>query len=136
MKNLYFRNDPDSREAYYEMEKPNIHIDVGADLNKLQFVWDRHKSNENLVRHSFSHYLTRCIYGEDDYRVLNGQRVGREEVYIKTDEGKTGLLCAFYLDIFQKVEEELPEKVVLIIRQDKLDNSRIRLIELFRNFSF
>ena len=93
----YRRSDPDSRDAYFETEEPNIHLDVGASFDNLQFVWDRHKSNENLTDHFFTHYLTRRLYCNDKYRVLDGQKVGKDTVKIKTEEGNTGLLCASVL---------------------------------------
>jgi hypothetical protein len=134
---LYIRNDPDSKEAYYTIEEPNVHLEVGTTLGKLQFIWDRHKSNENLAKHLFTHYLTRHVYNEDEYRVLDGQLIGKEIARIRTDDGNTGLLCALDLcaldiDVFQKTdEEELPEKVVVIVRQEKLNNKRIRLISCY-----
>jgi hypothetical protein len=42
--NLYIRNDPDSREAYYKEEEPEQNIEVSASLGELQFIWDRKKA--------------------------------------------------------------------------------------------
>jgi len=131
--NLFIRPDPDSEEAYFELEEPDEHINVGASYNGLQFVWDRKKSNQNLNDHLFSHYLTRRVYN-DKYRIINGKKVGRDIVNIKTDAGNTGLLCAYDLRVFDpniNEEDNIVSDVVVIVRQDTLQNGRIRLISCY-----
>jgi hypothetical protein len=129
-KTMYFRSDPDSREAYYDKEEPDVHVKVGASLGDLQFVWDRAKSNENIA-HLGSHYMTRHLY-DDKFRVLNGQKVGKDVVDIQTDAGNTGLLCSYDLENFTSaVDEDLPERIVVIVRQEILEDSRIRLISSY-----
>jgi hypothetical protein len=119
--------DPNSIEAFYDKELPDISTDIIADLGDLKFVWDRHKSNENIEYHSFSHYLSRHFYN-DKYRVVNGQKVGKDIVDISTDVGNEGLLCGYDINTN---EDELPERALLLIRQEVLDKGRIRIISCY-----
>jgi hypothetical protein len=126
-KNPFIRDDSYSYEAYYEIEEPNEHINVYADHLELKFIWDRVKSNENITDHGFSHYLTRYFYC-DEYCLFNGQKVGKDTVKIKTDKNNKGILCAYDTSTN---DNDLPEQLVLIVQQEKLDNDRIRLISCY-----
>jgi hypothetical protein len=131
---VYIRKDPDSVEAYYNPELPNVHTNVGATYKGLQFIWDRHKGNENL-EHGFTHYLTRLIYCDDPYRILDGSKIGKDTLKIRVDEkDRTGILCLNSFDLAalgrRGTQDEL-QKVILIIRQITYDNNCIRLITAY-----
>jgi uncharacterized DUF497 family protein len=108
----------------YDIEKPDISVDIFTTLDNVSFVWDRQKSNENISNHGFSHYLTRHFYN-DKFRVINGQKSGKDIVDISADAGNTGMLCGFTITY---IEDDLSEKVVFLIRQETLDDGKIRLI--------
>jgi hypothetical protein len=127
---LFIRDDSDSREALYDVEEPNVHVDVGTIFSGLKFVWDRFKSNENVNDHGFSHYLTRRYYN-DKFRLVSGKKVGKDIVSIVTDDGNLGMLCSCDLNDFIKVDEDELEEAMLIVRQDELDSGRIRLISCY-----
>jgi len=139
--NLYIRPDPDSENAKF-YEETGIDMDVGASLikggNKYHFIWRRSKSNLNLLKHNFTHYLTRIIY-VDEKRVLEGQKINKETVSLKSDEGNTGLLCSLPLeelgidiDDCQQKESDLdPLPVLYLIRQREHFEGRIRLISCY-----
>jgi len=143
MENLYFRENPDSQEAYYGVEEG---LDVQArcphDDNNLhhEFIWQRSKSNENL-KHGFTHYLTRYAYADeyhknenikkfDEYRGIDIRKRNYKPISIKIDDGNDGIICALWLERFGYTDEErdIPEEVLLIIRQEETQDGRIRLI--------
>jgi hypothetical protein len=132
---LYFREDPDSREAFF-FEENGMDMAVGCSLDKngnhYEFIWQRSKSNENLREHKFTHYLTRIAYA-DEHRVHDGQKRGNSTINIKTDNGNKGVLCALPLDIFGYYDKDrdIPEEVLLLIRQEKTQDGRIRLISCY-----
>jgi hypothetical protein len=113
---LYFRKDPDSNKAYFDIEKGND-LQIGSFLKKdsyyYKFIWQRSKSNENLV-HGFTHYLTRHAYG-DNFRIVDGNK---------------GMLCILPLNRFGywNFKHDRPEIVLLLIKQEETQNGRIRLI--------
>ena len=132
---LYFREDPDSYEAYRTIEEgPDVEVGCSAEENgrHYDFVWQRSKSNDNLINHKFTHYLTRWAY-TDEYRIIDGQKRGNKTISIKTDEGNIGMLCALSLERFgyKDNEREIPEEVLLLIRQEKTQNGKIRLISCY-----
>jgi len=132
---LYFREDPDSIEAYKIKEEGDAEVDVGCSLDTkgkhYNFVWRRSKSNDN-ISHGFSHYLTRWAY-DDENRIVDGQKIGNKPVTIKTDDKNKGMLCSLKLDRFGYIDEErdIPEEVLLLVRQEKAQNGRIRLITCY-----
>ena len=138
---LYFRDDPNSEEAK-RCPELGEDVDVGASLtekgNTYNFVWRRFKSNLNLANHGFTHYLTRFAYA-DEKRVVEGQKIGNEVVDLNTDYGNIGLLCSMPVEVLNGVkiddcynkEEDFPLSVLLLVRQEKSSNDRIRLITCF-----
>ena len=138
--NLYIRPDPDSKQARFFPESGED-IDVGASLvengNTYNFIWRRSKSNLNLSNHGFTHYITRLAYS-DEKRVTEGQRIGNDTVNLNTDDGNVGLLCSvpreklgITVDDCYYKESDLPPLVLLLVRQGKHFNGRIRLITCF-----
>ena len=139
---LYYREDPNSWEAQHSFE-PGDDIDVGASLTigkkTYNFVWKRSKSNLNLEQHHFSHYFTRLAYAAER-RVIEGQRIGKDIVYLETDDGDEGLLCSMPVevldgakidDLYYKEDDYPPLSVLLLVRQREDSNGRIRLITCY-----
>jgi len=135
--NYYHREDTDSHEALYEEETGERDVQVICsfiDKNNryFEFVWQRSKSNENL-EHGFTHCLSRYAYA-DEFRIVNGQNRDNNVVEIKTDKGNIDILCAMSLTRFGIPDDEergIPEEVLLIIRQEKLQDGKIRLISCY-----
>ena len=135
-KNLYFRDDPDSRDAWYETE-PGEDARVGCSLDDegktYEFVWQRSKSNQNLDERNFTFYLTRHAY-VDEFRVVDGQSVRNKKINVKTSEGNSGLLCALKLSLFKQIdkgEEDSFYQVLVFVRQEKVDDDRIRIVSCY-----
>jgi len=138
---LYFREDPDSEEAKRSIEEGDD-VDVGASLtvngNTYDFVWRRSKSNLNLTQHKFTHYLSRYAYA-DEKRGIEGQKSGNDIIDLKTDDGNIGLLCSVPIEVLNGVEiddcynksDDFPPSVLLLVRQEKSDSNRIRLITCY-----
>jgi len=138
---LYFRKDPESREAWYS-EELGEDTDVGSSLTfngkTYDFVWRRKKSNLNYIRHGFTHYLTRYAYA-DEKKVIEGQKVGKDIVNLNTREGNKGLLCSMPVEIIYGVKiDELLNKsddytinVLLLVRQEELQSGRIKIITCY-----
>jgi hypothetical protein len=133
----YHREDTDSHEALYEEETGERDVQVICsfiDKNNrhFEFVWQRSKSNENL-EHGFTHYLSRYAYA-DEFRIVNGKNWGDKVVEIKTDKGKIEILCAMSLTRFGVADDEergISEEVLLLVRQEKLQDGKIRLISCY-----
>jgi len=133
----YHREDTDSHEALYEEETGERDAQVICsfiDKNNchFEFVWQRSKSNENL-EHGFTHYLSRYAYA-DEFRIVNGKNRGDNVVEIKTDKGNIDILCAMSLTRFGIPDDEergIPEEVLLLVRQEKLQDGKISLISCY-----
>jgi hypothetical protein len=133
----YHREDTDSHEALYEEETGERDVQVICsfiDKNNchFEFVWQRSKSNENL-EHGFTHYLSRYAYA-DEFRIVNGKNWGDKVVEIKTDKDNIEILCAMSLTRFGVADDEergIPEEVLLLLRQEKLQDGKVRLISCY-----
>lgn len=136
-RDYYHREDTDSHEALYEEEIGEIDVQVICSFidennRHFEFVWQRSKSNENL-EHGFTHYLSRYAYA-DEFRIVNGQNKSNNVVEVKMDKGNIGILCAMSLTRFGIADDEergIPEEVLLLIRQEKLQDGKIRLISCY-----
>lgn len=141
---LYFREDPDSKEAWYS-EEPGEDTDVGSSLifngKTYDFIWRRKKSNLNFLQHGFTHYLTRYAYA-DEKKVIEGQKIGKDIVDLNTKkrgEGKIGLLCSMPIEILYGVkidgyyykEDDYPLSVLFLVKQEELQSDRVKLVSCF-----
>ena len=133
---LYFRDDPDAQDAWYEKEPGNEDVQVGCDLvtknDMYRYVWHREKSNINVENHGFSFYLARRAYS-DVFRIEDGQRIPGTTAKIQTDEGNSGTICALDLTATYSVPRKIPFKaqVVLFVRQVSLDHGRVRVVSCY-----
>lgn len=138
---LYFREDPDSKEARFFPE-PGEDMDIGASLitdnDTYNFIWKRSESNLNLTNHGLTHYLTRIAY-PDVTRVIEGQKAGNDIVDLGTEEGNTGLLCSLPVEVIHGIKIDDCYKddffplsaLLLIVRQKESQSDRIRLITCY-----
>ena len=137
---MYFRDDPDSNEARYFPETGED-MDVGASLtiydNTFNSIWKRYESNQNLTNHGFTHYLTMLAYA-DELRLIEGKKVVNDIVDLGTEGENIGLLCSLPVEVIQgkKIEDFyedgiFPLSVLLLVRQNKSQSDRIRLITCY-----
>ena len=135
LKKHYERPDPDSVDAFYEKEgKPDVEVTSSLPLHgaTYEFSWRRSKSDENVDSRGFSFYFARWAY-VNDYRVVNGQKVGKTTAYVKTDDGNEGLLATVRLSMFEGYDEEDDyfDDVLLVVRQETVDDGRVRLVSCY-----
>ena len=134
---LYFRNESDTQDAWYEKELGDEDVQVGCDpitkRGTYRYVWHREKSNINVEKHDFSFYLA-CWAYTDKYRVNDGQSIRGTTARVRTDEGNAGSICG--LDIstvydYEGSEDIFPDRVVLFVRQETLDHGRTRIVSCY-----
>ena len=139
-KSFYKRDDPDSLEAYYDVENgPDLDVECDAvsERDVTSFSWRRAKSNENVEYHGFSFYLARWLY-LDNKRVVSGQKTLRDIAVVVTDEGNEGLLCSLDLSLFDGYDydedvsaAELANRVLVVVRQEETDDGHVRIVSCY-----
>ena len=114
-KTYYYRDERKSKEAFFEKEMPEGHVDTVSNSSTKFFIWDRQDSNENVERYGFSHYLSTILYSED-MTVSDGDVVGGNIISITINDEPGTLVERSFSFIGKKYP------VLFVTRSFKIDD--------------
>ena len=116
MKKSYCEIDPNSYDAFYEIDHGDPKGLVEVKDKAINFTWYRSKSNENLTDtregKGFSFYLARFAY-YDKYKIIDND--------LAKDKNNTGILSMIEFD----------KKVMIVINVKLDENEKIHIVSAY-----